>query len=362
MEQSECIKSKLRSKPFTLQERKILANLNDTAYKKSKHKSRYKPNFKEFAQVLGRSVRGIRNEYTRGMFPRKRSDLTEYTMYSPYKAQDDADAKKKNKKGRPAKVCPWMNSLIDLLQDRHSHIQFSIYAAIQLLKKDNPQINISLKTIYNKLHNGELGNLTPKKVLFWIRKRKKVKKQTTPYDAGIKKGHGIDLRPEIIDLRLDVGHWEGDTVVSKRGDKTVFFSFIERFSRFQVIYKASRCTKRCCKKAIKHLLAQGIPVKSITFDNGREFSGVKSIEKQLQAVDPKAKIYFAHPYCSCERASNENNHRLIRHAFPKKTRLGYATQQEIKELTIHINNYPRALFNGKSASQILMQALKPSAA
>ncbi len=93
-------------------------------------------------------------------------------------------------------------------------------------------------------------------------------------------------------------------------------------------------------------------IKSITFDNGSEFSGVEQILEILRKHTPDANIYYAHPYRSCERGSNERNHVFIRRMAPKGTKLYRMSPKRLQRTTDFTNAYPRQIFNGKSANDM----------
>ena len=94
--------------------------------------------------------------------------------------------------------------------------------------------------------------------------------------------------------------------------------------------------------------------KSITFDNGVEFMGYKGIEKSCLRKKERTNIYYAHPYCSGERGTNENNNRLIRRFIPKGIDIAKIKQSKIKEIEDWINNYPRQIFGYKSSNMLLL--------
>lgn len=95
--------------------------------------------------------------------------------------------------------------------------------------------------------------------------------------------------------------------------------------------------------------------KSITFDNGVEFMGYEGLEKSCLRKKKRTEIYYAHPYCSGERGTNENNNRLIRRWIPKGTDITNIKAAFIKEIEDWINNYPRAMFEYKSSNMILSE-------
>ncbi len=98
--------------------------------------------------------------------------------------------------------------------------------------------------------------------------------------------------------------------------------------------------------------------KSITVDNGVEFLDMAGLEKSVyDKLSKRTTIYYAHPYCSWERGSNENNNKLIRKFIKKKTDIKTFSSSYIKKIQDWINNYPRKLFNYKSANDIFYENL-----
>ena len=98
--------------------------------------------------------------------------------------------------------------------------------------------------------------------------------------------------------------------------------------------------------------------KTITFDNGIEFMDYEGMEKSCLRKGTRTKIYYAHPYCSGERGSNENNNRMIRRWIPKGTLIDDIPNKFIKQIEDWLNNYPRAMFDYKSSNMLLLNIWK----
>jgi len=140
-----------------------------------------------------------------------------------------------------------------------------------------------------------------------IRHRKKYKDRSKPAKRELIPNRvSIDLRPAIVMTNTEVGHWEADTVIGK-GHDGVLLTLVERCTKYVLIVKlGSKHARTLAQAAVKALRKCGLPVKTITFDNGLEFACHEHIAQQLQAA-----TYFAHPYHSCgppmrERGLNEN--------------------------------------------------------
>jgi IS30 family transposase len=144
------------------------------------------------------------------------------------------------------------------------------------------------------------------------RKRKRPSKKYTR-NAPMTERTMIDDRPPSVGARVYYGDWEGDTVQGTlRGTRLV--TLVDRKSRYTLIARASGKKAEQVNKAVFALYSKtgSLPTRTLTLDNGVEFSGHKELSAQL-----RIKVYFAHPYCSWERGLNENTNGLIRQYFPK---------------------------------------------
>jgi IS30 family transposase len=147
----------------------------------------------------------------------------------------------------------------------------------------------------------------------------------------------IDERPAEVEKRKQIGHWEGDTIIGQ--EKIIhIMTHVERKSGLLLADKLKRGTAEITKtKTIERF--KNIPKKkklTITYDNGFTFSDHEMTEKKTGIT-----IYFAHPYHSWERGTNENCNGLLRQFFPKKTAFAMITQEAIDEACGLINNRPR---------------------
>jgi IS30 family transposase len=182
-----------------------------------------------------------------------------------------------------------------------------------------------------------------------LRCQKKRRKRYGSYNrrGKLKNRVSIDERPAIVDTRQRLGDWEVDTIIGK-GHRHAIVSLTDRKSRLGLLRKVERKTSRAVADAVIELLGS-LPVRAqtITADNGREFADHERISKDL-----KADVYFAHPYSSWERATNENMNGLIRQYFPKKCNFATITETEIKFVMERLNNRPRKCLGFKSPSQV----------
>lgn len=157
----------------------------------------------------------------------------------------------------------------------------------------------------------------------------------------------IEERPVIVEQRSRVGDWELDTIIGQR-HKQALVSLTERKARMTLMAKVEKKTADQVAKTIIRLLQPfKDKVHTLTSDNGREFAGHKDIAKALDAD-----FYFARPYASWERGSNENMNGLIRQYFPKHRDLSAATEEDIQTAMERLNNRPRKCLGYRTPNEV----------
>lgn len=165
-------------------------------------------------------------------------------------------------------------------------------------------------------------------------------------------GTSISKRPKEVRSRKTFGHWELDTVVSSRGkSKGCFATFAERKTRFYVAIKIPNRTKDSMSQAIQQI-CNFLPkeaLQSFTVDRGKEFACYPFVEKTLDIP-----VYFADPYSSWQRGTNENSNGLLREFFPKKTNLAEVQDESLIESLELINHRPRKCLDWNSTHEAFM--------
>ena len=216
---------------------------------------------------------------------------------------------------------------------------------------------VCVKTLYNYIHANYISGLNTMSLPYATSRKKLKKKIPKRLYSGSKKS--IEDRPKEINHRNIFGHWEMDTVYSSRDDLSCLLVLTERMTRQELVFQLPDRTNKSVVSALDRLERQvGSPAfrdtfRSITCDNGVEFSDGSLIERSCRNKRSRTTVYFCHPYCSSERGSNENANKFIRRWIPKGDDIGLYTQIEIKKIQDWINNYPRKLFNGLSCNQVL---------
>jgi IS30 family transposase len=159
----------------------------------------------------------------------------------------------------------------------------------------------------------------------------------------------IDERPQTINDRINYGHWEGDTVQGKNRSG-YFVTLVDRKSGYALVGHIPKKTKEAFRICSEQLLAPfpGHLKRSITLDNGTEMNDYEELENSS-----KATVYFAHPYHSWERGTNENFNGLLRQFYPKNRDLGAVDQDELDLAVKLINTRPRKRHGYKSPVELL---------
>lgn len=165
----------------------------------------------------------------------------------------------------------------------------------------------------------------------------------------------IDERPAVVELRTEIGHWEGDTIRGKE-KTTAIATHVERVSGYAVADKLDHATAENLKQKTVQSFAR-IPTekkKTETLDNGVEFSEHELMERETGMI-----IYFAYPYHSWERGSNENFNGLLRQYFPKGSNFATVTQKDVNLAIRELNHRPRKRLKYLTPYEVFVKGMVP---
>jgi IS30 family transposase len=285
----------------------------------------------EIARILGRHKSTISRELARGSGRRG---------YRPRQAQNRSEERSQGSRNA-ARVSP--------------EIWCSAKAFIGLQwspEQIASQLPISHETIYQKIYGDKAmgGHL-------WRSLRCQKQKRKRYAGGHDRRGQILDRRsiaerPESIERRAHVGHWEGDTVIGA-AHQHALVTLVERKSGYAVVAKVHRKTSEQVSAAIiKRLTPLASRAKTITFDNGKEFAGHKLIDQSLGST-----TYFADPFASWQRGSNENYNGLLRQYIPKNRHLSTVTDEELKMIEDRLNHRPRKRLGFKTPHQVFHESL-----
>ncbi|HTE22753.1 MAG TPA: IS30 family transposase [Candidatus Limnocylindria bacterium] len=216
------------------------------------------------------------------------------------------------------------------------------------LQETGAKLRASVQTIYDWLY------LHARHLLSHLHCRKGKYRRTR--EASIRKAfrdkrkaaRSIDARPAHILARKSYGHWEGDSVVG-RAQSGAIATFVERKSGYLLAALLPDKTAKSFEQAAKRCFA-AVPQcyrRTLTLDNGVEMSNYEEMERANQF-----QIYFAHPYHSWERGTNENTNGLLRFYFPKQMGFAHLTQEALDAAVHRINTRPRKRLGYKTPEAV----------
>ena len=201
---------------------------------------------------------------------------------------------------------------------------------------------LCISTIYRYVKKRLFPKITPKTHL--RRRGKRILPRNSNYNS-IQPERIIPQWPEEIRQRARIGDWEGDTVYGGVG-KGLLVTQVDRKSRF---LRAGLLAKRDASltKAVICQLLKDVPVKSISLDNGSEFSEFKALESELHTL-----VYFAEPHKPWQRGTNENTNGLLRFFFPKGCDFHAVSQKFVDSVVDLINSRPRKCLGWRSPAEV----------
>ncbi len=314
------------------------------------------------ASMLGRSLRTIQRELKRGKVIHIDTERREYETYSCERAQQDYDINA-TAKGLDLKLGA-NRIMVKFISERILVHRESPDIVAARMKQMNMAGRICTKTIYSYIDMGLIEGVTNETL--W-EKRTRSKRPTKKLRRSFKRlarSESIEKRPEHIENREEFGHWEMDLVVgSQGGSGTVLLTIVERKTRHLITRKLQDKTQRSVHKALRSIEQKFGSVsfrkifKTITVDNGSEFLDLDAMEKSAFSNKTRTKIYYAHPYSSWERGTNENTNRIIRRFIAKGHDIAEFSRKRIKEIEQWINNYPRKILDYLSPYELFNKAL-----
>lgn len=263
-----------------------------------------------------------------------------------YCANDaQTDSKKKNLKRYKDPNIKYKDQ-IEYICNNHNKTTKSIRVVAFAFQKWFPtKPKMSWQQLYKVINNNKIqlkpNNLTYKK------RNKKFKNSMMNHIKHIldfKTVLPISLRPSKIEQRNEIGHLEIDSIVGLRDQSEKIISIVDRTTRMIHLIKAEYSYDHYVNNLIhKYIVDNKIETKSITTDNGLEFSALGICAKRLGV-----KLYKCDPYCSFQRGSNERMNAIVRRFIPKGISIRNVTNAKLYSIEREINSMPRQIFNFKS--------------
>lgn len=299
---------------------------------------------REIARRLNRSPSTISDELQRG----KDSKEEYVAIHAQYLSEE---RKKHSHKRLPLKNERVYGYVLEGLRTGWSPEQIS--GRIEEDYPEEKEMRISWETIYSYIYKKENKEIRLWEYLPRKRKKRKQKQGRKVHRSKIISRVSIHKRSIEIEKRKEFGHWEGDTVEGKN-HKGGVHTEVERKSRLTLAQKVERIDGKSTMRAQMAIFKQ-LPLegrKTTTLDNGKE----NHLHLVLRFI--KMKTYFADPYSSWQRGTNEYHNGLLRRYFPKKTDFDKVTQEEIDEVIYEINNRPRKVLGFKTPIEVFNENLQ----
>jgi transposase, IS30 family len=255
-------------------------------------------------------------------------------VYNPHKAHQKTQTRKKYRRFQYSKIEKYPEIKTIIIEKLEEHWNPDEIAG--WLKDNRPKLYVSKSAIYNWLHTGRGDRYCD--LLYSERHyRKKHKKKTKR--ILIPERVGIENRPLGATNRSRYGHYESDTIVSRKGGTGAILVLIERKSRYVQLWKIPNLKPHGVSTRLT-TIQDKLKIASITFDNG-----IENIYHQTIGVP----TYFCDPYSSWQKGTVENVNKMIRRYAPKGTDFVNITQADLDWIADRINKKPRKILGYQSA-------------
>ena len=319
---------------FTLEERKYLQQLLSEGY-----------SFRKIATILERHPSTISREIKRNKAKyrphRKPDNRYWYNHWHAYKCYIRR-RREQNRQALNPDTLEWDYIIAGLQQ------YWSPETICGRWHKEFPERKpLCVSTIYRYIRLGRFPKITAKQHL--RRRGKRIQTRNANYNS-IQPDRIIPQWPDEIRNRIRIGDWEGDTVYGGVG-KGLLVTLVDRKSRHLKMGLLASRTAEGTREVIEKLL-HGLPVKSVSLDNGSEFSEFRKLEEHLHTL-----VYFAEPHKPWQRGTNENTNDLVRFFFPKGFDFRTVTDEDIQFVEDLINNRPRKCLGWKTPAEILEESV-----
>ena len=335
----------VKNKHLSAFERGRIAALLDEGY------TRY-----AIAKKLNRSFNTIKNEIIRGSVEQVKNGKKCRVYYAESgQLHYEKNREHCHRKSKFLVCAKFINEASKAFVQRHHSFDVSCGTA-KAHKQYSTEEMVCTKTLYNYVERG----LLPIKNIDLPLKVKRKTKSTRTRKHMKKLGTSISERPAHINDRTEFGHWEIDTVIGEKTNQdAVLVTITERKTRANIVCKAPGKTADAVYDVISPLIQKlGIEMfnqifKTLTADNGAEFARLSEFEAYTNT-----RVFFAHPYASWERGTNERHNGLIRRFLPKGTRMSEVSFDQIEYIQKWCNTLPRKILGYDTPEECFQRELE----
>jgi IS30 family transposase len=219
------------------------------------------------------------------------------------------------------------------------------------MQQQDSQRRVSSQTIYTWIKQDEHRE-------HWESHLRRRGKRPSPRKKAATAGDAARIanRPEVIEQRLRLGDFEGDTLLGPAGTGGLA-TLVDRKSRFTIMVKIQSKNADHVHRRVKQRLRELDEQRrrSITFDNGTEFARCHRLERHLDM-----ELYFADPGCPFQRGTNENTNGLIRQYFPKGTDFRNVSHYEVRQVENLLNDRPRECLGFRTPAEVFFEKTPPT--
>jgi IS30 family transposase len=355
MEQGDCSGQRLKGKHMTRAERVVMETmLRGGAPPRS------------IAAALGRCRRTIERERLRGRVEHLDCELRKHWVYSSDRGQDVHDL---NATARGPELKLGTNRALVVFVRKHIVDDRESPAVVaHRMREAKLEGAVCTRTLYHYIDQGLIEGVSNESLWEKRQRRRRTRRTLRRPRVAPTRRQRIDQRPEEVATREVFGHWEIDLIVGPVGTKAAVMTLVERKTRKLIMRKLKDKTHRAVWQALNGIERDFGAVsfrntfKSITADNGSEFLDVDGMQHSVFSTKARTAMFYAHPYASWERGTNENTNRIIRRFIAKGRTIDTLSRRTIETVECWINNYPRKIIDFDTPNHRFDEACKLLAA
>ena len=344
MEQEDCSRNGRRGKHLNREERVVIERMRQAGYPA-----------RAIAGTLGRHRRTIERELARGGVTHRDTEWRTQRAYSSDRGQDVHDLNA-TAKGTALKLGA-NRTLAEFVRVRIVTHQESPAVVACRLRAANVPGAVCTKTLYTYIDLGLIAGVSNESLWEKHRRRRHARRMLRRAPRVPTRRRSIEHRPEQVEARREFGHWEIDLLSGSCRSSAALLTLVERKTRKLILRKLPDKTQASVLRALNGI-ERGLGAaafrsvfRSITADNGVEFLDVDGLQNSVLGAQRRTALFYAHPYASWERGTNENTNRIIRRFVAKGRNIQSLSRQTIRTIQSWINNYPRRILDFASSSQ-----------
>jgi IS30 family transposase len=312
---------------------------------------------RRIASTLGRHRRTVQRELVRGLVQHWDREWRTQMVYSSDRGQDvhDLNASAKG----PALKLGANYGLVAFVRERILDHRESPAVVASRMRTAGMSTAVCAKTLYTYIDQGLIAGVTNESLWEKRKRRKHHKRLLRRVRKVPARRQSIENRPQEVADRGHFGHWEIDLIVGPANASTAsLLTLVERKTRALIVRKLpdkSQASVLCALRGLERACGPAMfrsQFRTITADNGSEFLDVEHLQASAFSHKKRTSFFYAHPYASWERGTNENANRMLRRFVAKGRDIATLTLDAIRQAERWINQYPRRILGFSSPQQL----------